>query len=789
MQSLLMHWTSVRRRLPLVARVVLAGLACVLAGCPADDPASPPVTDSGKITSGPLRQLTSTTIPASGGEVTVAGSGTALDGLELAVPAGAYAEPISVTIASAEITAHAFGALFDPVTPLLHIENGGGFATVPMRLRIPLPPLGTRFAMACYYNRAAGTLEALTPLARGDDWIEVAVRHFSEIVVTATETATLESGSVSTGFAPDRNGWSFVNYGDYAEPRGMCAGMCIGATYFFTSNANVSIATLFDNDAYWFRTPKVWQDDAKGIRFCSELQRTYVTTNNVWLLGPQSLLDPIFGRSEEDHFRSLVYALRVTGKPQLLYIDVRGNSSAVAHAITAFGCEITGSEARIRIYDPNYPRIETSLVYDLAAQQFRPYTSAGNASALEDGQTYSYDRIIFIPLSTLCDMRDIAALWTRATTGALSTARYPECEYWAVPVGNDQLPRVRLMDATTGRTTYLPYSTFSVEVVPKDPSIPCSLVGWADLPSIGEIEKHDPIVSVTLDRPGGDNLFGVELNALAQGRSTPSWAGFTWFKIRMQTVWIEPADTVVGVQQELRLVARHNGTAPAGARFVWTFGDGKSETVTGDSTVTHVWDAAKSYTVSVEVRAPSGSDVIGRAEAAVDVVLFRSMAVMLMGMDATPPSTIKATGGVDIENIGWSNRIGQSPPPLTWKDKEFEVEYSFRLSQVDYTTRISGRIADDGKTIAVLTAITSGTGFAGAFTYTGAIAVTAMPISASGGSAPMGGEVQAGAARACVSNLSWRQTSVDGQGNTHVVELESVDWSSSKTRLSVYFYR
>jgi hypothetical protein len=772
-----------------IIRNLTAVLLMLLPACSGDDPASPNGGDSGKITTGVMTQVFDAAV-SPGGTVTVSAGGTAVDGLALEVPRGAYTASTQVKISWAEITAHEFGTNFDPVTPLIRIDNGGAFAAKPMRLRIPLHDLGGRFPVAFYYDRAAGTLEPIAPVGRSDTWLDVAVRHFSEIVVSAVQKDLLrQGGGFHTFFEPDVNGWPFVNYGAYPEAGGMCAGMSIGAAHFYRNfSASLRLSAHFDNDAYWFQTPKIWEDDANGIKFCGELQKAFVTSNAFWTSNGGTPFDGFLQKSEEDHFWSLCYALLVVNQPQFLYLAVRGSTTAPAHAIIAYAYEIDGNEGRLKVYDPNYPGSEGTITFDFATAKFRPYTSAANARAAEEGSTFAYDQILFIPMSTICDTKEIDRIWQKVSAKTIGAGQYPSYELWAVPVDNEDLPRVRLLDASTAKTTFLPYRDFTVEIVPSDKSIPFSLTAWIDLPDIGEIEKREPANIITIERPTKDNLIGIQVNAKAAGEKDFSWAGFHWFKIRMQSMWIEPADTIVGMNQDLRLVARHNGTAPAGARFEWDFGDGHTESVTGDSAVTHAFDEVGEFTVEVTMFAPGGSDPAGSATAMVHVTEFRSIMVTLNGMSTTPPSTIKTKDGQDIPTIVWSNKIGGATP-LSWDKKEFSLDYSYNLSGLDMNTRITGCLSEDGKTVAVLNAITTGSGYGGDYHYNAAIVLTNFPIEAIDENFPVGGILRGPAAQGKVGNISWQQSSVDAQGNPHVVELGSIDWSSQQTELSVYFYR
>ncbi len=768
--------------------LIVAILSVALPACSGDD-ASAPNSDSGKITTGDMTQLLEQTV-SPGGTATVEAAGTAIDGLTLEVPVGAYSSSTQVKISYADITAHEFGSNFDPVSPLIRIENGGEFAESLMRLRIPLPDLAGRFPVAFYYDRAAGTLEPLTPVGRSDTWLDVAVRHFSEIVVSGTQIELLrQGGGFHTLFDPQANGWSFANEGPYPESGGMCAGMSIGAAHFYKNfSTSLLISSHFDDEQYWFQTPKIWQDDATGIKFCSELQETFVTSNAFWAETGSTPLDDFMLKSDEDQFWSLCYSLLVVNQPQFIYLAVKNNDKAPTHAIISYAYEIDAGVGRLKVYDPNYPDSEGTIVFDFATKKFRPYTSAANTKALAEGSTFAYDQIVFIPLSTLCDANEIDRIWRKVGAKTIGEGQYPAYELWAVPIDNEDLPRVKLLDAASGKTTFLPYREFTVEIVPADNSIPFKLVGWVDVPSIGEVEKYDPAGTLMLERLDKDNLIGIQVNAKAPGDKDYSWAGFNWFKVRLQSLWIEPADTAVSLNQDLLLVARHNGTAPAGSRFDWDFGDGETASVTDDSTVTHLWTEQGEYDVSVTMYPPGSSEAAGSAQALVHVTEFRTMMITLMGMTSTPPSTIKATGGEDIPSIIWSNRVG-SAPPITWNKKEFSVEYSYTTSGVDMNTRIAGRLSDDGNSISTLNAIIAGVGLGGDYTYNAAIVITDFPIESFGPSFPMNGELAGPAAQSKVANLSWRQTSKNSQGDTEIVELESVDWTSQQTKLSVYFYR
>ena len=112
-----------------------------------------------------------------------------------------------------------------------------------------------------------------------------------------------------------------------------------GAAHFSRDfSASVALANHFDNDRSWFRTPKVWDDDVSGIKFCAEVQKAFVTDNSFWTSGGGTPFDAFLNKSEEDHFWSLCY----------------------------------------------YPSTEGTITFDFASKSFRPYTSTANARALQE---------------------------------------------------------------------------------------------------------------------------------------------------------------------------------------------------------------------------------------------------------------------------------------------------------------------------------------------------------------------------------------------------------------------
>jgi hypothetical protein len=118
------------------------------------------------------------TITTSGGTVIVDSPGSEIDGLKILVPPNGYSTSKTFKISTAPITNHTLGQYFNPLTPLIQIDNGGGYSTEPMQITIPITLPKGDFAMAYYYDEMSGKLEGLPILNLTSTSITVTTRHF-----------------------------------------------------------------------------------------------------------------------------------------------------------------------------------------------------------------------------------------------------------------------------------------------------------------------------------------------------------------------------------------------------------------------------------------------------------------------------------------------------------------------------------------------------------------------------------------------------------------------------------
>lgn len=563
-------------------------LILLLVGCNKDD--NNPISESGKIKTDHSVFVTKKSIPASGGQLNVIGTQTPLEGLSIMIPRDAYSDSKEFTISYANITSHELGSYFNPVSPLIEIDNGGFYAAKFMQLKIPVSPHPGYYRMALYYDKKTGELEGIPIIKSEDSSITIGLRHFSFIVVTEIQKNILIQGTgFHAFFEPATNGWSFPNYGTYAEPGGICAGMSIGAAYYFKNfNASINLGTFFDNDKLWFTTPAFWEDDAKGLSFATAIHKTYSSNSQ------NNVFDPILVASEDDRFWSIIYNMLINNQPQLIY--VHATDSAVAHMIIGFAYEVNANEAKIKVYDPNYPRLENEIKFNLVSKTFVPYASASNAKALEDGDVYNFNEIALFPLSSAISNEQMDLLWNKVQNNSVGKNLFPSYKIYAVP--KDHLfEKIELVADDNGLKNSIPFDEFEFELELSDPVVSSGLESIIYLPGLGP-ERKNPATSVKMIT--SDTLIGIYIKAIPIGQQYEKWLGFDWFKIHLQDVWIgiNPNPIIGEPEKEISLSVESKGITSSDLKYIWNFGDGTSELIRfNDNTVKHKFSKVGDFKV------------------------------------------------------------------------------------------------------------------------------------------------------------------------------------------------
>jgi hypothetical protein len=382
---------------------------------PSGSSAVPPVGIFGTISTGAPVTVATGTISQTGGAIKVTESGNPLTGLELNIPANSYSDTRQIKISYAPIEKHTFGKNFNPITPLITIENCGGYSNEFISIKVPIHIPEGHFAMAFLYNNEAKKLEGLPVLSHDVDSIAIATMHLYSLVVSDIDEALLNA-DIDSKFMPGLDDWEFENGGSYIAPGGHCAGQSISALWYYYEKPDGASARLFgryDNNGNKPATPGFDSDDSLCYRLASVVQSDINWSskdNRFWSLQR--------GLNDELTWKYFAYSMLLTGQPQLVSLLAGENG----HAMIVYRV-VKGT---LYVADPNYPG-NTSRKIEYNNGKFTPYNSGMNADDIKAGRAVSFNKIGFRAKTAAVDWTKIQQRWNEVKSESKS-------------IGNDKFP-------------------------------------------------------------------------------------------------------------------------------------------------------------------------------------------------------------------------------------------------------------------------------------------------------------------------------------------------------------
>jgi hypothetical protein len=409
-------------------------LSCNSGSNPVDNDDNKP--GSGNISVGTTVSVITQDVNPAGGTVKVVSSGSPINGLEITVPVNSYSDSRSFNISYAPIQSHTFGANFNPISPMIMIKNGGGYAADMMTIKVPIKKAADEFAMGFMYNESTGRLEGLPILALSDSSVTIGTRHFAASagtvgkslfktqdavsvgnVIIASIKESLLSGQnvISTGFKPGVDDWEFVNYGSYVAPGGHCAGQSISAMWYYYEKKLSGATKLYHTfDKYFVQGTNgdvLWMDNVNGYRFASMVQK-----NIDW----DGTLYNIFEKVEQTKahqylsWKAFALSMLVTGEPQFVGLTSnKGGHAIIAHKISL-------SENKLYVTDPNYPGQERTISFN--GTSFDAYSTKQNQDEIN---TNSYWGVGYYSKTCMIDWDKIASLYSEFTKGTVGSSNFP----------------------------------------------------------------------------------------------------------------------------------------------------------------------------------------------------------------------------------------------------------------------------------------------------------------------------------------------------------------------------
>jgi len=375
--------------------------------------------------------LATSTIKSTGGTIEISDAASEIRGMTVKVPPGAYASDTPFTISTIPFRESSFGKFFDsaraatpdgmlfnPITPVIKVDNGEIVAREPLTLTIPIRKTKDEFAMAFYCDGATGKLEGIPTEALSDTSITIATSHFSSIIVSSAPISELEglvALGISTGYTPGVDDFQMPNYGSRFAPGGHCAGQSIAAMYYFIElkkgKGAPGLYGLLDNNKKG-GTPDFWLDDSWAVRLCTAVHCDIDTASVI--LNAQRNLRGVF---DPFTFLAFAYSMSLTGEPQ--YVTLGQPGVIGGHAIVAYKIDRTG----LYVADPNFPKTPRRILLKNEnalpmLREFQPYGSGENAQAVKKTET-AYDRIGYIGKSSMLDWAGIGRRWAELPSGKI----------------------------------------------------------------------------------------------------------------------------------------------------------------------------------------------------------------------------------------------------------------------------------------------------------------------------------------------------------------------------------
>lgn len=616
--------------------LLISGIICSC-NIPKDESSSPDTTvPTGQnivmqnLTTGSFTDLSTSTIGTSVTTIKISKPNTPVDGIQITIPANSYTSNPTLKISYAEIKSHQFGANFNPISPLISITLDGGYSNQLMSLTIPVTIPAGHIPLGFYVDDVTGKLEGIPFSSIGTNSITLLTRHFlpasklksgdinlkstaptgANIFISSISESMLKGHPIiSTGFKPGLDDWEFVNDGSYIAPKGQCAGQSITAMWYFLEKKQTS-GNLFNK---FSDNTTLWQDNARGYRFCSVIHMD-LDQNNFY----NSILKDYIRYNEnldKLKFNTIAGIMLLTGEPCYISIarqngiNINGDPIYAGHALVCY--QVDPIEGKLYIADPNIPGIGQTI--QLVNDKFSPYLAKQNGKDVSAPFPY----ISYLAKSLFIEWNKIGARYDEITNnsiGNISPNAFPPYTIWV----KDKTANFELKDGITVTkdtlTTYVECPTAEEFITENGKRIISSEVYGAD----GQIKskQSSPGVkywslstsSIVILTPGTNKLgyaiIGWKPNELYNNSTerVPLFIDFKWITINNIPLIIEPNPLSGEINKSCSWTAKTKGTAPKSAKYIWDFGDGSAQlTNQNDSTASYTYTKEGTFNIKVEL--------------------------------------------------------------------------------------------------------------------------------------------------------------------------------------------
>jgi hypothetical protein len=671
-------------------------------GAPPPFPAGPVIANrplneprdiiTGKVVTGTTKTLGSIKVGAEGGLFTLDEPGLPVTGMAINVPKGAYDRPVDFKMTYAPITSTTFKNI-NPLTPLITIDNGGGYAGKALTVKMPVKVPPGHFAMGFFYDESKGWLDGIPLTEYIPGSITLATRHFSSFFVSSVEESLLK-GPIDTGFKADADAWQLKNFPSMVI-NGHCSAMTISAIWYYLEQPDGLNARLWGRyDGIQGKvTPNYQGDDVFAIKLVDYIQTDYEDRG----FGPEGRFREQVNLTPETTLRLFAYSMLVTRAPQMAVIP--------RHAMVAN--KITGNVPGI--VDPNYPGEQRQSKFD-----------AGTL-------TYDNQPLYYMGVTALVEWGQVAARWEALKSGAIGNEvnRYPPYEMKtgdaATHTGNSMTREemsslVTLADghqSSSQRIFIAVNETDSNDDMLKIQVADCYVNGVKVTDFIKPWLKGIPHQAVVVNLNPGRNLVGLELSGTNRDSkydyASEGWTAFRYLNINYEPsgVRLEPSSVEGETGQKLSFKVVSPQMAN-NRRYQWNNGLVDWETVVPTTDI--IWQQPGEYNVTVMVINPDANQsrrLVGTAVAKASIKAkgvnklpllqqTRKLGAGLLKADVTTVFTPTVPPGPAITRANKDMLLelpyfGQEVP-ITWSGASFSGSYQQDVRKHS----VQGTVSPDG---------------------------------------------------------------------------------------------
>lgn len=682
-----------------VLLVSLLGGCSLFGGQSSDSPnptaKAPPRGTTGTISTTAIVESSPIPVTPQGGSFTLNDSASPLNGMVLGVPPGAYTTNLDFKISYAPIDKHTFGEDFNPLTPLIKVDNGGAYADEIMEVTVPVTIPPDSFAMGFIYDEKTKTLQGLPTIAQTETSITVGTRHFTDFLISMIPLTKLKS-DIDSGFRPGIDDWQFTNYGSYIAKDGHCAGQSVTALWYYVTQPDGKDLTLherYDNNGIKPATPDIWEDDSLGYRFASTVHHDIN-----WDSFENKFWTSLAGVNDEWTWKLFAYSIQITGEPQEvgIYSNAGGGHDMICYRV---------KDGNLYIADPNYPG-DTERRIEFKDGKFVPYNSGANADEIAKGKGKAYEKIEYCAKTTTVSWDKIAQRWAEFKAGTVGNDTFPAYQITWI---DDKNVAHDLVDGYISPTKLINIdfkSTFPGGSTVFRDSVPLKWDANGNYELLPGVNKLGILINGEVD--------GVDKNG--QAIKLSKYVDFKYLNVTYSGIGITPATLTGEINKDYTFTAKTDAPLEK-ARYDWYVNDKQSQSGS-ETTLTTKFAVEGKYTIAVKLIDKNGKEA-GTAQALATIGKTASptptqdITAMLQKTTRVRMSvTTQATADYSDYKVG-THKVTpavltiQAPYdypdnyiPITWSGTSFSGISDYMVGNNSHRVHeISGTVSADGKTV------------------------------------------------------------------------------------------